>query len=363
MNYLLRTNNCSATNQDLKPIEREKSDDEMKADFYLEFKRLNARTLGSNDDLRHLFESYFSEHCHLLFNDTVRDRLLDRLWYRLLLVYFLLINLATFILKRWPSLQRQERLRDFELVFHQLELIAFNWHLIVYALNVAEFIVFKFRLASQTIQLHSESISLDKLDLDCDIFFKRLKDYATVAYNENDESRIRCFVALSNKKPIGILLFRLIKMRSSSNEMTIAELSTIYVLEKYRRLSIGTHLMNSGLFHCKLNRIENIVVVVPCVYKKYVDFFCRLNATRFTRRMVDLINEHSIQKTFLSFGVYLKLTNSKFQSIDLSHLCDQNEKSRIQIYLIRFLVLLKNLLYLNDQTNSMPLQIDLETFY
>lgn len=82
------------------------------------------------------------------------------------------------------------------------------------------------------------------------------------------------YVAQYKEKIVGYLAGSICEQISYVKE-TFGEIDNMYVAEKYRRLGIGTKLINKFKEYCKENKLQNIKVTASAGNSKAIQFYKR----------------------------------------------------------------------------------------
>lgn len=174
----------------------------------LQYKKLTPNDISK---LEYLIQLNLSERCVSIFESTI-----ENYKFRFLTVVLLVFNILCFLNQEfnWP--------RTIIFVFFQTLLT--NLPFWIYVLNVVQYYKMRFKLEWDVVSR----------DACC--------------------PEIKCLLAFESDHCIGYSIILV--------EDGHAELVNIFVLDEFRNLYIGKHLMSSAMFHLKLNRISRVVCLV-----------------------------------------------------------------------------------------------------
>lgn len=101
-------------------------------------------------------------------------------------------------------------------------------------------------------------------------FSKEGIEYFEEKITKNDSC---AFVAVLEGKVIGYLVGGLTESESHRNNVSMAELENMFVLEEFRSKSIGKDLYFKFLEWCNLKSVKRIMVVASAQNKKAIEFY------------------------------------------------------------------------------------------
>lgn len=176
----------------------------------LEYRKASAK-FEDLVNLESLIQINFAERCAKLFECTI-----ENYQFRFLTVVLVIFNVACFL--------NQEFCWTRTIIFLFFQLLLTNLPFSIYLLNVLQY--YKMRL---------------KIEID-------------FLVSNSSTNQTRCFLAFENDHCIGYSIVFV--------EDDQAELVNIFITDEFRNSYIGKHLLNSTLFHLKVNRVPKVVCLV-----------------------------------------------------------------------------------------------------
>lgn len=205
----------------------------------LEFKRLNGLHINAQQ-FKTLMYYNLNDYCKNVFDNIVVKLIISKYVYKLILVVSFMYSMFFNLIIRNISKETSHRSVYMFIVF----MVAYYLPYFVYMIYLVRYSLTKFIIEQGILNyLKKEEFysDPDKQGVESNFSFE-------------NSSTIRCFIAFRDSLPIGYVTFYLHK----SNEIT--ELINVYVEPEFRNFKIASHLINAGLFHCKINKMNNAVV-------------------------------------------------------------------------------------------------------
>lgn len=240
-----------------------KKEYEFVQDGRLEFKKLESSNRAHKQQLNSLINLNLTEYCGCIFKYSI-----ENYFYRNISVCLLLIHVIWTLVEMISQRVSVDRmltsivtpLNVRRLIFLNVHFLISNLPMFVYVFNMIQYYKLRFKIEQRLL------VSV--------------------------RSDLTCFLAFRDHNPIGYVLVSC----PNGDKSNVSEIINVYLLNAYRNMRIGKHMLRSALFYCKLKQPHATVYCAIDADKYHT--ICFLNKLEF--KMFDKSTSTGDYYTFVS---------------------------------------------------------------